>query len=260
MLYHELSTNYDSPFIITCEHASRHIPSQYNNLGLSDEDLRSAKDAYDPGSLALAQHIAHTLSASLISMNISRLVIDANRPQNAKTNAVDTFHAATLKTELLVGGASDHIIPIPGNAAPDAKAEELRRWNTYVAPYYEAVDQLTRQLLTRHPRVYIAQIHSFYPVYNNHVRTIDIDVAHEHTEVSARVLAATQALSRDHYAVGDNQPWGMDSVDSGVFRDLKLLPNVSVVAFDVNNKHLLEAAGVAAIGEIVSSALSDHIL
>jgi predicted N-formylglutamate amidohydrolase len=258
MNYHELSTNYDSPFIITCEHASSHIPPQYNNLGLSDDDLHLAKDAYDPGSLALARRVAQELSASLISMNISRLVIDANRPKNATTNTADTFHAATLKTELLVGGTSDHIIPIPGNQVPDTKAEELLRWNTYVAPYYDEVYRLTQQLLTRHSRVYIAQIHSFYPIYNNDVRTVDIDVAHEHTDMSTRVLATTQALARDRYTVGDNQPWGMDSVDSGIFRDLKTLSNVSVIAFDINNKHLLEATGVASIGDIVSSALSDQ--
>ena len=51
-----------SSIVIVCEHASAHIPSQFDNLGLDSAALQSHV-AWDPGALGVALGIATQLDA-----------------------------------------------------------------------------------------------------------------------------------------------------------------------------------------------------
>jgi len=73
-----------SPFLLVCEHASNHIPAQYNDLGL-DSDVIQSHAAWDPGALAVSQFMAEILNARLVSSTVSRLVYDCNRPPESDT-------------------------------------------------------------------------------------------------------------------------------------------------------------------------------
>lgn len=237
MKYHKEIKKLRSPIIVTCEHAAGLIPSEYSNLGLSPRNLQHAKDLFDPGSLELALGLANELEANLLYTEFSRLLIDANRFLGARTNRDDTYYAATLKTEVLVEDKmGERLIPIPGNQVTDYKKEERYRWNKYVKPYYQAIEKLTRQLMEKFDRIYIFQIHSFYPKYKGDIRRVDIDVIHDRLSLAEELIRCIRSKTKLY--IGNNEPWGMEAVSGGLLGPLGGLRGVSVIGLDVNNKHL----------------------
>ena len=222
MRYFESFKNINSPIIFTCEHASSSIPPEYDNLGLTRNQLERAKDLFDPGALDLAIFLNKKIPSNLVYPLFSRLLIDANRNISTVSHA-NKHHAPALKTELLL---DDNLIPIPGNL----DADEALRWNEYVKPYYLYVKELSQDLLKKFDSVYLFQIHSFYPEYSGETRKEDIGIIHNNLEVAKKIIKEIDGLE-----VGDNKPWGMEAVGGGVFHNLD---NINVIGIDVNNKHL----------------------
>ena len=64
--------------ILISEHASNHIPDEYNNLGLSKE-LLELHIAWDIGIGQVTRNLSEMLDAPAILARFSRLLIDANR-------------------------------------------------------------------------------------------------------------------------------------------------------------------------------------
>ena len=64
--------------IFICEHASNHIPPEYDNLGLSQEQLE-LHIAWDIGIAEVTRNLSQMLDAPAILAKFSRLLIDANR-------------------------------------------------------------------------------------------------------------------------------------------------------------------------------------
>ena len=73
-----LHENKKSNFLIICDHASNHIPSTYENLGLNEEIL-DTHIAYDIGVKEVATYLSELLQCPLVMPDFSRLLIDANR-------------------------------------------------------------------------------------------------------------------------------------------------------------------------------------
>ena len=71
-------------YIVICDHSSNYIPSEYNNLGISKNDLDSHR-AYDLGASDIANELSKLLSCSLVMANFSRLLIDPNRGKDDPT-------------------------------------------------------------------------------------------------------------------------------------------------------------------------------
>src|SRR5690349_20292402 len=67
-----------SPFFLTCDHASARIPRKLGTLGVSPEDLQR-HIAWDIGAAGVAVKLADALDAFAILSSYSRLVIDCNR-------------------------------------------------------------------------------------------------------------------------------------------------------------------------------------
>ncbi|MCA1602738.1 MAG: N-formylglutamate amidohydrolase [Acidobacteria bacterium] len=65
--------------IVTCEHASRRVPSRYRALFRGQETMLKTHRGSDLGALRLARELATTLEAPLFAGSISRLLIDLNR-------------------------------------------------------------------------------------------------------------------------------------------------------------------------------------
>lgn len=254
MKYYKSEINLKSPFLLTCEHASDFIPLKYSNLGLTKEELENSKDLFDPGSLALAHKLVKDLKASLIYPEFSRLLIDANRNLEDNIKNSNTYHSACLKTDLILEReGKEYMISIPGNSFSDSLFKERKRWKQYVKPYLLAVENITEKLLERFPRVYIFQIHSFYPRYNGEVRKIDIGVVHNQNEIARRLISKIR--DRTNLVIGDNQPWGMSAVGGGIFYNLSKNERIEDIGLDVNNKLLTNNEKINQIGEILKTSI-----
>jgi predicted N-formylglutamate amidohydrolase len=146
------------PFVVVCDHASNRIPDEYESFGFA-EDALATHIAWDPGALAVSRRLSARLDAPLIWPDVSRLVIDCNRPPDAAS--------------LIVVESEGR--PVPANRALSA-AERSRRLADIHAPYHDAIDAcLARREFARLPTVLVA-IHSFTPVYFGKARPWQIGI------------------------------------------------------------------------------------
>ena len=107
--------------LLLCDHATNHVPAEYESLGLDDAALAD-HIAWDPGALGVAREMSALMDAPLAAAVLSRLVIDMNRPEGAKGSILEVSDGRR----------------IPGNEGLDAAARRARfeRWQ---APYHAAI-------------------------------------------------------------------------------------------------------------------------
>ncbi len=172
--------------VLLCEHASNHIPQEYDGLGLSEADQVSHA-AWDPGALALTQVLSQALDAPVVASTLSRLVYDCNRPPEAAS-------AMPEKSEL---------IEVPGNVGLDQSQRDARTQAVY-APFCQAVAQV---LDARGPDTVVVTIHSFTPVYFGQPRAVELGLLHD--EDSRLVDAMLDHMDQiPHRRTERNQPYG----------------------------------------------------
>lgn len=195
-----------APIVLVCEHASHHIPQEFDNLGLSGAALTS-HIAWDPGAFEVARRLADKLDAPLVFSTVSRLVYDCNRPPEA---------AAAMP-------ARSERDDIPGNRAlgADQRADRVAR---FYRPF-EAL--LARTLSGPHAVPALVTLHSFTPTFMGTARQVELGVLHDaDSRLADAVLAQVSGLEASR-----NAPYGPDD---GVTHTLKRhalprgLPNVMI--------------------------------
>lgn len=174
-------------YLIVCEHASRRIPENLEDLGLGPEHLES-HIAWDIGASGVARELAVRLGGPLVSGAISRLVYDLNRPPSA--------HDATP--------AQSEATIIPGNRGLSTAEREARVEHVY-RPFERALDAAIRQ---RPGLEALVTVHSFTPVWFGEPRDVEIGiVCGRDARLAERVLhvARDAAPGRD---IRLNVPYG----------------------------------------------------
>lgn len=175
-------------FLIVCDHASNHMPSEFGGLGLGAADLLR-HIAWDPGALGVALRMSERLDAPLVRSLASRLLIDCNRP-------LDAHDLIAQKSE------STHI---PGNAnlSADQRQERITRFYT---PFHDLIEDVLRPKLFRGGKPGVIAVHSFNPVYNGVARPWEIGIIHD--EDSAWALGMVDYIrSHTKFTVGVNEPY-----------------------------------------------------
>jgi predicted N-formylglutamate amidohydrolase len=176
------------PFVITCDHASNFVPSEFGGLGIKAADLLR-HIAWDPGAQGVALAMSRRLDAPLVCGAVSRLVIDCNRPLDAAD---------------LMSQTSETTI-IPGNLGMDAgqRAERIARFHQ---PFHFAVEAQVRRSLTRAPAPGVIAVHSFNPVYKGVSRPWEIGIIHDDDDAWAHgIVERLNALGG--LTVGVNEPY-----------------------------------------------------
>ncbi|MBO9399788.1 N-formylglutamate amidohydrolase [Shimia sp. R9_3] len=178
-------------WLITCDHASNHVPSDIagGDLGLPAEDM-ARHIAYDVGARGTSLRLGELLDAPVICTNFSRLCIDPNRGMDDPT----------LVMRLCDGSV------IEGNRHVN-DAEIARRVEAHYKPYHEALEGLAA---ARTAPVIIA-MHSFTPQYKGRApRPWEIAVLHAKPENRfGHALLSHLSKERD-LTVGDNEPYDGD--------------------------------------------------
>ena len=178
-------------FVVTAEHASNHIPSRYESLGLNGAQLH-AHIAWDPGTKAIARASARTLGCPCHEGSHSRLLIDLNRsPHHHKLIARQSFS-----------------IPIPGNESV-SRAERERRIQLYYKPFREAVLTDVRRIIRAHGQCVHISMHSFTPVVDGVVRKGDFGILYDPSRRLESALAASliDRMASEGFHVRRNYPY-----------------------------------------------------
>jgi len=174
----------EASVLLVCEHATNFIPVNFNDLGLSQQQLKS-HIAWDPGAIETAEAMALLLDAPLISAPVSRLLYDCNRPPESPT-------AIPLMSENQ---------PIPGNVSLSEGAR-LQRVTDYYRPFEAAVAKQVSSM----DAPLIITVHSFTPVFLGQQRQVQIGVLHDEDSRFADAFLQ-QVLTEARFNIQRNQPY-----------------------------------------------------
>ncbi len=234
-----INPNGDSRFFIICEHASNHIPSQYRQLGLNNEQI-NLHIGWDIGARAVAEKLAKILNAPLVLQSHSRLLYDCNRPPSAKSAIPEVSESTT----------------IPGNLNLSS-AQKQARADTIYYPFHQSISDL---LDKRQEKInsLIVTIHSFNPIYNGVERPLDLGIINDQNEPWAKQLTIA-AQANNQLTVELNQPY---SASDGVTHTLQLhgrhrqLPNVMI---EVKNNLIVSRRGQEKFAIILAQLLQENL-
>ncbi|HEY5971967.1 MAG TPA: N-formylglutamate amidohydrolase [Pseudoxanthomonas sp.] len=222
--------------VVTCDHASHHIPDEYAGLGLPAAELQR-HIAWDIGALGVSERLAELLDAPLLHTTESRLLLDVNRDPGAHDS---------------IPLASEHT-PIPGNHDISADERQLRR-NRIYAPYHDAIEALVRRRIAANRPTAVIAMHSFTPQYKGVARPWQVGVlSHRDRRMADPLLHALRADTE--LEVGDNEPY---APRDGVYHTLDRhaeAHGLPCVMIEIRNDLIRDASGQQAWAERLAPLL-----
>ncbi|MEM9576693.1 MAG: N-formylglutamate amidohydrolase [Pseudomonadota bacterium] len=224
-----LNAGGQSGIVLVCEHASHSIPEKFNGLGLAAED-RFSHAAWDPGALAVAEHMAAVLAAPLVISRVSRLVYDCNRPPSAADAMPDR----------------SEVIDVPGNAGLTPAERQAR-----VDAYYTPFQALLAQTIEARKPSGLVTIHSFTPIYKGRKRDVEIGLLHD---ADARLADAMLSRAAEHVTgdVRHNAPYGPEDGVTHTLKEHALKHGIPNVMIEVRNDLIRDEAQQHAMAEALS--------
>ena len=181
--------NADGPsdVLLLCEHASSHIPAEYDGLGVSPHDL-TRHIAWDIGAAGVTRRLSARLGATAFLAGYSRLLIDLNRPLQAQSSIVQRSEDTD----------------IPGNANLD-DSERTRRTARIFRPFHDQVSALLDQRCRQGRPTRLVSVHSFTPVYRGVPRPWHAGVLFDKAKAFGQ--ATVERLSAPGRLVAANVPY-----------------------------------------------------
>lgn len=225
-----------APFLLTGDHAGRHIPQLLGTLGLEQKDL-DRHIACDIGIEALGKLLAARLDAPFLHQAYSRLVVDCNRAPGSP-DAIPSQSDGTI---------------IPGNQALSA-AHRAARIDQIHLPYQDAIAAMIGDRSERGLPTILVALHSFTPVMAGVTRPWDAGVLHDGANDRFARAVLTALLAQHDICIGDNEPYHMDSTDHTVPRHA-FATGLPYVELEIRQDHLRGAPGIGSWSERIASAL-----
>jgi predicted N-formylglutamate amidohydrolase len=180
-----------SPFVLTCEHASYVVPLEYQNLGISDDEL-CRHIGWDIGARWVVESLSQVLDAPAVYSRYSRLLIDCNRDVSDHDLIVSESDGTKIQGNLDI-----------------TEAEREKRITKFYQPYHDAVDQLLSDRIDR--ETVLLSIHSFTPVLGTKERPFDLGVLFDRHQDLAQEVG--QRLHYREYRIRYNEPYsGLDGL------------------------------------------------
>lgn len=241
----------DTPFVILpeksgssvfcfCDHATNHVPSVYDNLGLSDADL-NRHIGWDIGAEALTRQFCHTFGAAGLLAGFSRLLIDPNRD---------------LESHALISETSDGTL-IPANQDL-SEADRQARIKHFYEPYHAALEAQIDAAVARFVDPLIISIHSFTPKpATGEKRELDIGILWKVDEDKAHKVKVE--IEQIHpYNVGLNEPYSAIKLNHTM--DVHVIPRgLRHITLEIRQDLIDTAAKSDIVAKHLTAAL-DHFI
>lgn len=139
--------------IISCEHASAHVPADYHHIFFDEPDILSTHRALDMGAITVAKQCA-TLASFACYGKVTRLLIDLNRSLTHR--AVFSKFSRRLT-----------------QAERDALVEN------YYQPYRQNLLKHIQQGIFQGKKVIHISVHSFTPIWQDALRTTELGLLYD---------------------------------------------------------------------------------
>ncbi|WP_454816114.1 N-formylglutamate amidohydrolase [Labrys neptuniae] len=187
-----------SPIVLICEHASNHMPAEYEGLGLGAADL-SRHIAWDVGAAEVTRHLSRLLDAPAFLAGYSRLLIDLNRPLGAPSS-IPAVSEATK---------------VPGNLGL-GPAERKRREAVMFHPFHQGVARFLDARKARGEGSVIVAIHSYTPVFHGKQRPWHAGVLFAQAASMGRTVIEALRGRNPALLVEANVPYVIDANDYAI--------------------------------------------
>ena len=236
------------PILLTCEHANNLVPEEYNNLGLSEEDLNTHW-SIDLGILNVFNAAQKDLRCMAIHSNYNRLLVDLNRPATSIQ-----LSRAIIGTGL----PNDRFREVPGNQDLSLK-EKQKRLEQYYRPFHQTIDTLGDQLVARHgDYTLIVSLHSFTPVFGTEKRDFDIGLVFHHETLLISVLY--EFLTSHGLKVRFNEPYsGKQGLNFSPYAH-GLSLGCRQIELEINQGYLATVGKQKEVGEILAMAFRSLLI
>lgn len=214
--FHKISATKETPFFIFGDHASRHIPQEFDDLGLTGEDL-TRHIAWDIGTETIVRDLCAHFGCAGQLAGVSRLVIDLNRDLTAP-GLIPVVSDGTL-----VSGNE--------NLSDAARQSRIERfYNPYHTALKTALDGFEDPL--------VLSVHSFTPKPNlGDYRLLDIGLLVKHDEDSAEQLREMFMRLGRHFTIGMNEPYSAHDLNHTI--DAHVAPRgLRHLAIEVRQDHI----------------------
>jgi predicted N-formylglutamate amidohydrolase len=225
-----------SNVVVVCEHASRFIPPEFENLGL-DDLVRQSHIAWDPGALGVAHGLAKCLDAKLIASNVSRLVVDCNRPPSARDAMPER------------GETMD----VPGNMNLTA-AQRDKRTSRYYDPFHASLGAAIAAI--QDPIV--VTVHSFTRIFHGTPRNVEIGILHDTDDRLANTMKQI-APSHTNLKVAINDPYGPEDGVTHTLKEHAIKVGHLNVMLEIRNDLIADAQSQDAMATCLAKWLSNAL-
>lgn len=219
--------------LIVSDHASNRVPDDVE-LGI-DRSLLNEHVAIDIGVAGVAEHMVERPGVAAFLGNVSRLVCDFNREEEAAA---------------VIPQVSDGH-PIPGNLLDVAGREQ--RLARFHRPYHEGLASLLREA----PPALIVSLHSFTPNLKSRpeeLRPWHVGILYNDDDRAARL--AIPLLEAEGLVVGDQQPYSGKLLNATMNRHAEA-EGRPYLGIEVRQDQIADAAGQALwaerLGRIVNA-------
>lgn len=227
----------NSDVFVFGDHASKHIPDDLKNLGLSGEDL-TRHIAWDIGTDVIVRRLCEKFKCAGQLAGFSRLVIDCNRSEDAPS--------------LIVEQSDGTLIPSNQNLP---KADREDRLNRFHRPYHTQLGQT----LDAMDQPFAISIHSFTPhPKKGEFRLVEIGLLARYDMESAEQLRESFMRLGRNFMVGVNQPYSAYVLNHTV--DTHIAPRgLRHLAIEVRQDHIDTTEKAIEIADILADRMAPII-
>jgi predicted N-formylglutamate amidohydrolase len=186
--FHVVGEDRDSPWLVTCDHASNRVPDWVSagDLGICANDM-GRHIAYDVGAADLSVALADRLGCSAVLSAFSRLVIDPNRGEDDPTLLMRLYDGTIIP-------ANRYITP----------SDIALRMDRLYHPYHAALARLAAR---RNDTVIVA-VHSFTPCLKGRSpRPWHVGILFSHSDARLSEPLVARLRSDADLCVGENEPY-----------------------------------------------------
>lgn len=228
------------PFVFVCEHASKRIPDEYNNLGVT-QAVSESHAAWDIGALELVKQLSERFDSPLVASRVSRLVYDCNRAPESPTAIVTRSEHDTVPGNL--------------NLTPDMRQQRI---DSVYRPFEKQITELLDRRSSLNIETTLVTVHSFTPVMRGVPRAVEIGVLHDSDSCFADNMLRL-AASLSSRLIKRNQPYGPDDDVTHTLKLHALPRNMHNVMLEVRNDLLMNTDDVSLVAEQLHDLLRDTL-
>ena len=235
---------YKQAILISCEHASNLIPSEYQQCFDRTLSERESHEFYDLGAAEIAQHLHKELVKDypvlLLTGEVTRLIIDLNR---------------SLDNPLVYSWWTHNL----------SKQQKSEIENRYYVPFRTAAREWVNQSINSGQRVVHISVHSFTPQLNGVTRKCDIGLLFDpDRELESKAFQLWQQSilqERPNCDVKANYPYaGVDDGHTTALRQLFTEKSYLGIEVEVNQRALNSSTEIMDQAGLIARSLENTLI